>query len=102
MPCALHHSCALEIMSLTYGHDRTGTASWDAAPRLVGCASRRHFALHSYAFTKYIEVICPCYYEALLSVYVQNWKSFIYIDIISCLFYKWKSMLNCCLIQLVV
>jgi hypothetical protein len=34
--CHVHHSCALEVMSLTYGHDRTSTASWDAAPHLVG------------------------------------------------------------------
>jgi hypothetical protein len=77
MPSALHHSFALEVMSLTYGHDRTGTTSWDAAPHLVGCADRRHFAMHLYAFMKYIEVICPCHYEALLSGYVQNWKSLI-------------------------
>jgi len=74
MPSALHHSFALEVMSLTYGHDRTGTASWDAAPHLVGCAGRRHFALHSYASRKYIEVIYPCYYEALTFGYVPNWK----------------------------
>jgi hypothetical protein len=42
---ALHHSFALEVISLTYGHDRTGTASWDAAPHLVGCAGRRHFCI---------------------------------------------------------
>jgi hypothetical protein len=28
--------------------------------------------MHLYAFMKYIEVICPCHYEALLSGYVQN------------------------------
>ena len=77
MPRALHHSFALELMSLTYGHDRTGTTSWDAAPQLVGCAGRRHFALHSYAFTKYMEVICPCHYEALSHGNVLNWKSVI-------------------------
>jgi hypothetical protein len=27
---------------------------------------RSHFALHSYAFMENIEVICPCYYEALI------------------------------------
>jgi hypothetical protein len=60
MTSALHHSFALEVMSLTYGHDRTGTTSWDAAPHLVGCAGRSHFALHSYAFMKYIiEVVYP-------------------------------------------
>jgi hypothetical protein len=73
MPSALH-SFALEVMPLTYGHGRTGTASWDAAPHLVGCAGRRHFAMHLYAFMKYIEVICPFHYEALLSGYGQNLK----------------------------
>jgi len=42
MSYALHHSNALEVISLTYGHDRTGTASWDAAPYLVGYAGRSH------------------------------------------------------------
>jgi hypothetical protein len=86
MPCALHHSYALEVMSFTYGHDRTGTTSWDAAPYLVGCAGMNHFALHSFAFTE-IEVICPCYYEALSYGYVLKWKTLFLIGIISCLFY---------------
>jgi hypothetical protein len=60
------------------------------------------FALDSYAFTKYIEVIRPYYYEALSYGYVLNWKALIYIDILSCLFYKWNSTLNHCLIQIVV
>jgi len=102
MPSALHHSFALEVMSLTYGHDRTGTASWDAAPHLVGCAGRRHFALHSYAYSKYNEVICSCYYEDLSLGDAQNWKPHIFILILSCLLYKWNSMLNFCLIQIVV
>jgi hypothetical protein len=80
MPSALHHSFALEVMSLTYGHGRTGTASWDAAPHLVGCAGRSHFALHSYAFMKYIiEVVYPYCYEALSSGYVFKWKSHFFI-----------------------
>jgi hypothetical protein len=54
MPSALHHSFALEVMSLTHGHDRTGTTSWDAAPHLVGCAGKNQLVLHSYAFMKYI------------------------------------------------
>ena len=98
MPSALHHSFALEVMSLTYGHDRIGTTSWDAAPHLVGCVGRSHFALHSYAFVEDIKVTCPCHYEALSYSNVLNWKSIIYIDIISCLFYKWNSRLNHCLI----
>jgi len=77
MPSALHHSFALEVMSLTYGHDRTGTTSWDAAPHLVGCAGRRHFALYSYAFMNNIKVIYPCFYEALSSGYVPSWRSLI-------------------------
>ena len=90
--------CALVVMSLTYGHNCTGTTSWDAAPHLVGCAGRSHFALHSYAFVEDIKVTCPCHYEALSYSNVLNWKSIIYIDIISCLFYKWNSRLNHCLI----
>jgi hypothetical protein len=77
MPSALHHLFTLEVMSLTYGHDHTGTASWDAAPHLVGCAGRSHFALHShsYAFMEYvIEVIYPYCYEAVSFGYVPNWK----------------------------
>jgi hypothetical protein len=88
MPSALHHSFALEVMSWTYGHDRTGTAS---APHLVGCAGRSHFALHSYAFTKYIiEVTYPCCYEALSLGYDSNWKSHFIFDIMS----SGNSMLN--------
>ena len=81
MPSALHHSFALEVMSLTYGHDRTDTTSWDAAPHLVGCAGRKHFALHSYAFTKCIEVICLCCYEAMSYGYVQDYKE-IYVKLL--------------------
>jgi hypothetical protein len=75
MPSALHHSSALEVMSLTYGHDCTSTTSWDAASHLVGCAGMRHFALHSHAFMKNIKVIYPCFYEALSSGYVPSWRS---------------------------
>ena len=51
---------------------------------IMGCSStpcwvcrQEHFALHPYAFTKYTEVISPCYFEALSSGYVPNWKSLI-------------------------
>jgi hypothetical protein len=47
------------------------------APHLLGCASRSHFALHWYTIMEYIEVICVCYYKALSSSYVPNWKSLI-------------------------
>jgi hypothetical protein len=71
------YSFALEVMLLTYGHDRTGTTSWDAAPHLVGCVGKRHFALHSYAFMKNIKVIYPCFYEILSSGYIPSWRSLI-------------------------
>jgi len=83
MPSALHHSFALEVMSLTYGHDRIGTTSWAAAPHLVGCAGGRHFALHSYAFMKNIKVIYLCFYEAHhLAMFQVGGLSF-YFDIMS-------------------
>ena len=92
MPSALHHSFALEVMSLTYGHNPTSIVSWDAAPHLVGCAGRSHFALHSYAFMKYIiEVICPRCYEALYHlVMFQIGSLSFYFDIMS----SGNSMLN--------
>jgi hypothetical protein len=56
----------IEVVSLTYGHDRTGTTSWVVAPYLVGYASKRHIALHSYA----LEVICHQFYLAVSSLYI--------------------------------
>ena len=55
---------------VTYGHDHTGTTSWDATPHFVGCVGRSHFALHSYAFMEYIEMIFRCCYEVLSYGYV--------------------------------
>ena len=42
---------------MIYGHDRTGTASCDAAPYLVGYAGRRQYALHSFALLKSIGTV---------------------------------------------
>jgi hypothetical protein len=86
MTSALHHLFALEVMSLIYGHDRTSTALWDVATHLVGCAGRSHFALHSYALTEYIEVICLRYNEALSYGYVLNWKPLIFMSMLYFLF----------------
>ena len=62
----------LEVMSLTYDHDHTDTISWYAAPHLVRCIGRSHLFCIAFICIHgvYIEVICPCYDEALSYGYV--------------------------------
>lgn len=55
MSWAFAFAYALEVMSWSYGRDGTGTASWDAAPYLVGYAGRRHvICIHMHSLEIFI------------------------------------------------
>jgi hypothetical protein len=93
MPSALHHSCALEIMSSTYGHDRIGTMHHGMQLHTllgVQVGDILHcIHMHSRSILKvfvyvYVYVIMKLYHLAMFKIESHSF----HIDIISCLFYK--------------
>jgi hypothetical protein len=71
--CIIHF--ALEVMSCTYGHDRTGTTSWMQLRTLLGMHAEVILHLHSCALEVLLEEIYHCcfYWKFIHYASLYSW-----------------------------
>ena len=77
MPSALHHSFALEVMSLTYGHDCTGTHHGMQLHTLLGVQAGDICIAFICIHEVVLKELCLCYYGTLSLGYGQYLRSLI-------------------------